>query len=186
MEYSKLFDLGHPTFYMMTIDERSFDIIYLQLALIRKKGVIRMLRGYKSTTTSDFFNEAAAALQFPYYFGENWAAFDECIVDLSWLEGDAYLLMIRNANLLLCTDYDGEVFKILTRIFSDASKEWLTPNKDDPNRLLPIPFHVLLQCENSLGSSALSQRLLDAGVEFEIFIPPDPLYPQIPKEKSSN
>jgi hypothetical protein len=29
--------------------------------------------------------EFAASFQFPYYFGENWPAFDECINDLSWL-----------------------------------------------------------------------------------------------------
>jgi hypothetical protein len=38
---------------------------------------VRFLRGRKMTTTASLLDEFSAALQFPYYFGGNWDAFDE-------------------------------------------------------------------------------------------------------------
>lgn len=46
---------------------------------------IRAVRGRKMRTVHGLFDEMAAALQFPYYFEENWAAFDECLADMDWL-----------------------------------------------------------------------------------------------------
>src|SRR5437879_2485828 len=63
--------------------------------------LVRVLRGQKMSTPAGLFDEFAAALQFPYYFGENWNAFDECINDLEWLRSSAYLLIIVNADQLL-------------------------------------------------------------------------------------
>lgn len=40
------------------------------------------LDGYECRTEQDFFGSAARALDFPDYFGHNWAAFDECLSDL--------------------------------------------------------------------------------------------------------
>jgi len=63
--------------------------------------VMRALRGRKGTTREAFFDESAAALQFPYYFGENWDAFHDCITDLSWLRADAVVVYVTDANRLL-------------------------------------------------------------------------------------
>jgi len=46
-------------------------------------------------------NECSAVLQFPWYFGENWPAFDECIRDLSWLPADVYTLIITDSLAVL-------------------------------------------------------------------------------------
>lgn len=46
---------------------------------------VRTVRGSKMLTEDQLFTEVSAALQFPYYFGENWPAFDECLADLEWL-----------------------------------------------------------------------------------------------------
>ena len=46
---------------------------------------VRTVRGRKIRTVGRLFDEMAAALQFPYYFGENWPAFDECLADIDWL-----------------------------------------------------------------------------------------------------
>jgi len=56
--------------------------------LHKKRSIVRYLRGQKCTRKNNFFDEFAAALQFPYYFGQNWDAFDECINDLSWTSLD--------------------------------------------------------------------------------------------------
>jgi hypothetical protein len=46
---------------------------------------ISYLRGKNCRTEDAFLWEVAASFQFPYYYGGNWAAFDECIQDLEWL-----------------------------------------------------------------------------------------------------
>lgn len=46
---------------------------------------VSYLRGKNCKTEDDFLIEVAASFQFPDYYGENWAAFDECIQDLEWL-----------------------------------------------------------------------------------------------------
>ena len=38
---------------------------------------VSYLRGKNCKTEDDFLREVAASFQFPYYYGENWAAFDE-------------------------------------------------------------------------------------------------------------
>lgn len=59
--------------------------------------VVRELRGPKMHTTMGVFDEFAAAFQFPYYFGENKDAFDECLRDLDDFVGEAagYVAVIR-------------------------------------------------------------------------------------------
>ncbi|GAB2718807.1 barstar family protein [Nocardia thraciensis] len=65
--------------------------------------LVRELRGAKMRTTAGVFDEFAAAFQFPYYFGENKDAFDECLRDLSDFVGEApgYVAVIRDSDQLL-------------------------------------------------------------------------------------
>lgn len=44
------------------------------------------LRGKRCKTEEDFLIEVSSSFQFPYYYGENWPAFDECIQDLEWIK----------------------------------------------------------------------------------------------------
>src|SRR4051794_14218909 len=54
----------------------------------------RFIRGNKSRTAAAFFDESAAALQFPYYFGENWDAFHDCVTDLEWLHANKVVICL--------------------------------------------------------------------------------------------
>ncbi|NKY86496.1 barstar family protein [Nocardia veterana] len=65
--------------------------------------VVRELRGAKMRTTAGVFDEFAAAFQFPYYFGNNRDAFDECLRDLDDFVGEApgYVALIRDSGQLL-------------------------------------------------------------------------------------
>lgn len=64
---------------------------------------VRELRGTKMRTMAELFDEFAASFQFPYYFGANKDAFDECLRDLDDFVGDApgYVALIRTADDLL-------------------------------------------------------------------------------------
>ncbi|MFF3569440.1 barstar family protein [Nocardia jiangxiensis] len=65
--------------------------------------VVRELRGSKMRTLSGVFDEFAAAFQFPYYFGQNKDAFDECLRDLDEFVGPApgYVAVVRDSAQLL-------------------------------------------------------------------------------------
>ena len=52
------------------------------------------IRGYRCVNDLETFKEFSAAFQFPYYFGMNAAALDECLCDLSWLSFTGLFLMI--------------------------------------------------------------------------------------------
>jgi Barstar (barnase inhibitor) len=45
-------------------------------------------------------NEIATQLQFPNYFGFNWDALDECLSDLSWIEGNVVCIWHSDCPLL--------------------------------------------------------------------------------------
>ena len=62
--------------------------IYTQLYLAAESGAYTSyLRGTRCKTEDIMFYEVSASFQFPYYFGENWDAMDECLCDLEWLLG---------------------------------------------------------------------------------------------------
>ncbi len=85
----------------------------------------RLVRGQRCISRERLFHEFAAALQFPYYFGENWDAFEECVGDLSWLGGSGLLLFITNADKLLVGHPDD--FKMLVSILQSAHDEENSP-----------------------------------------------------------
>lgn len=167
MAQEQLFTLGKPCFYIIQADEATFQNLTMQLIHYYKSSIVRTIRGNKSKTLQSFLDECAAALQFPYYFGENWAAFDECITDLDWLEGDAYLLMVNNASSLL-SEAHPEDFETLLQILAKANEEWLTPNAYIPRNRNPTPFHVVFQCsvEDIL---TFTQQLTSFGTLFSQF-----------------
>jgi hypothetical protein len=111
---------------------------------------VAVLRGERMQTFQSLYQEIAAALQFPYYFGNNWNALDECIKDLEWLwlSSKAFIIGITNGELILSQEGndDRRAFGVLLKetcaIFSmpyDEEKEWGRPG---------IPFHIIMQCQD--------------------------------------
>ncbi len=165
MDNPRLFEAGPPGLHLVISEPSEFENFFLQLTASHRDGIIRKIRGRKSRTLDEFFSEVGAALQFPYYFGENWPAFSECITDLEWLTGNAYLLLISEANLLL-QNADITDFRVLLRILTEANSEWVTPNQYIPRSRPKTAFHVILQCTRS-EFTALSERLVQAGIEVD-------------------
>lgn len=111
-----------------------------------KDTVLRYVRGKRMCKLDAMFDEFAATFQFPYYFGHNWPAFDDCMEDLDWLPGAKYLLVILDSAQLLRDDEPVEM-KVLFKILEKVCREWGTPIAkgecwDRPAK----PFHVLFQC----------------------------------------
>lgn len=66
---------------------------------------IAFLRGSRCRSEEAFWWEISAAMQFPSYFGENWAALDDCLCDLDWLHFSKLIISIDDYRLL----FDGNV-----------------------------------------------------------------------------
>ena len=96
---------------------------------------LRFVRGAKMETVGELFDEFAAAFQFPYYFGENWAAFDECIADLEWIESDIYITVITTASKLLANESLDQL-DVFFKYVDKAAVEFAAQNKT---------FFVILQ-----------------------------------------
>lgn len=170
--YALLTTLDAPALYVMPEGEDEFANLALGLAIRDPSAVVRTVRGRKSRTVASFFNEIAAALQFPYYFGENWNALNDVLGDLEWSPGSAYLILIADADQLLA-DGDDE-FQILMQIFTRMRVRWLTPNQYMPRARQPTPFHVLLQVADQDRVSRLSERLSRAETTFDILVDSTP------------
>ena len=144
MDPQLLLTLGKPCLYATACSDEAFENLRWPLSNLSEQTVVRFIRGERCTTVPNLHDEVSAVLQFPYYYGHNWAALDECIRDLDWMEGDVYILLVRHAGLLL-READHEDFAILMRILLRANLDWVTPNAYIPRTRVPTPFHVLLQ-----------------------------------------
>jgi hypothetical protein len=95
-------------------------------------------------TIDALFNEFSSQLDFPSYFGRNWDALDECLADLNWLPGSAYVLLIEHARYTLDNEPPSQL-ETFFRIIECVAKEWATPVNnyefwDRPE----IAFHLVL------------------------------------------
>ena len=116
--------------------------------------IARVVRGTKSRSMRELFDELAAAWQFPPYFGENWNAVDECLDDMDWLPCDHYVMVITDAHLLL-KDEKADAL----RVFVDVLEEL----KAGPKK---APFRTVFQTDAS-HRAAFHARLTTAGAKPE-------------------
>lgn len=127
---------------------------------------VRSVRGRKMRTIGGLFDEMAAALQFPYYFGENWPAFDECLSDMDWLPINAgVVILVYDAVEVLADAAEAELAN-LARSIEGARSSYSEPIElgewwDRP----AVPFHVILHSRHPKESGALRARWQKAGAE---------------------
>lgn len=78
------------------------------------------IRGQKSYTKESFFAEISAALQFPWFFGNNWSALEDCLKDFL-VEPDYYsqLIFLAATELFTLQPYNLKIFlEVLLRAVS--------------------------------------------------------------------
>ena len=86
-----------------------------------------VFRGQKMQTCDSAFDEMSAALQFPYYFGNNWNAFDECLNDPDWMPRGRLVIVLTHAERLFAQEKLQEhQVKTLVKILERASVDWTT------------------------------------------------------------
>jgi hypothetical protein len=129
--------------FLLAPEEKAYDLSRDLAQSAPCQVVSRVIRGRKAQSKDALFDESAAALQFPPYFGENWDAYDECLADLEWLPAEAYALWITNATRLLDSE-PPEQFQTALRIWDNASQEWGKPVSGEWARPARA-FHVILQ-----------------------------------------
>lgn len=107
--------------------------------------VVRFFRGKNMSTVQGLYNEFAAALQFPDYFGYNAGAFDECLEDLSWLPAEAYVLAIFDSADFL--RIDPAQLPLFIDAFERIATKWSAPITQGETWDRPaVPFHVIFHC----------------------------------------
>lgn len=119
------------------------------------EGVFRKMRGQKCRTAHALFDEFAAALQFPGYFGENWDALNDCLSDLSWLNAKAVMLAITDAPRLLEAVPPGELHRFAA-VLNQVCATWNQGKK-------PRPLHVMLYASPQ-EEAAFLKRCASAGL----------------------
>ncbi|HWL35034.1 MAG TPA: barstar family protein [Frankiaceae bacterium] len=112
--------------------------------------VVRVLRGQKMRTWQGLFDETAAALQFPWYFGENLDALFDCITDLDWLPRAAgYVLVINHPDEVLADAGPGALHQFAT-LLGAAREQWTTPVEQGESWDRPaVPFHVVMHATSN-------------------------------------
>jgi hypothetical protein len=90
-------------------------------------------------------DEFAAALQFPQYFGENWAAFDECLSDMEWLLPAAGIAIVMYDAVEVLADSPDEL-GVLVSVLDKASNAYAQPVTGGHAWDRPaVPFRLILQ-----------------------------------------
>jgi RNAse (barnase) inhibitor barstar len=166
MDLKKIFSsISPPYLHLVICDTREFANWSVPWLDLEKRDIVaRIIRGKKCSTAKDLFNEFSAALQFPYYFGENWDALDECITDLEWIPGNGYLFFISDADKILPnSDRD---FHILIDLLQKAGKEWAESHETDQNfPRSPKCFHVVFHCQPAFEHKMI-EKLVNVKAEF--------------------
>ena len=119
-----------------------------------RQAVVRLLRAAKARTVPALFDEFAAALQFPYYFGENWDALYECLTDLEWLPGDANILFITDSQWLLDRE-SSEKFALLLDVLENAAQRWNAG--EEASLEPPRALHLVFQCSPESAPAFLTR-----------------------------
>jgi RNAse (barnase) inhibitor barstar len=166
MQENLLFDPEGPAICILTAPPFEMANYLMAWTPAHPEWDILRVRGTKSANEASFFDELAAALQFPYYFGENWNAVWDCITDLNWLKGSSFLIVFDSADQLLADSDRG--FQFLIEVLKDAHDRWHRETADfGPKGRQPIAFQSVFACDPS-AVDALSQRLSAAGATFTL------------------
>jgi RNAse (barnase) inhibitor barstar len=120
----------------------------LQHFAAASKTNLVVLPGKTIQSKADLLDACATALAFPNYFGHNWDALADCLMDLSWLPAQGQLILYDHPAALI--QHAPATWATAAAIFTQAAHYWRDHNRR---------FSVLL-CHSA--GTALSVPLLRA------------------------
>lgn len=134
-------------------------------AVFEVAGAVRRLDGSRMLTEPELFAEFARRLDFPGYFGHNWAALEDCLANLEWLSAPAYLLVIDGAEHVL-DEADPAELAVFGALLQRVAQTWSEPIEkgewwDRPG----MDFGVLLHSSTETGAEAVRSRWAAVGIE---------------------
>jgi Barstar (barnase inhibitor) len=142
LAWQELLSMDSPWAYLTICSEGDIDDFVIDGIHQNQNSVVRIVRGRRCSELRLFFQEWAAALQFPWYFTEGWPGFDECINDLSWLGRRPFIVFVTDIDKVL--DEREQDFDILIDILRLAAEQWVRPSGAiQPSRGEPIQFAVV-------------------------------------------
>ena len=74
-----------------------------------------------------FLKQAAAALHFPNYFGNNWDALADCLTDMEWHEADGFVILYDNFDTF--AENERDQFGVALKIFAESAEFWCSRRK---------------------------------------------------------
>jgi hypothetical protein len=80
------------------------------------------LDGRQVHSKASFLRAAAAAMDFPAYFGHNWDAFEESVNDLTWAPAAGYVLLYDHLWRFACEQPDA--WAVARAILQAACEQW--------------------------------------------------------------
>ena len=142
MDLRPLLRSGPPTALVLTGDWRAVVDLQGRLHQAHPDTTFVHLRGGKMRTAAGFFDELAAALQFPSWFGENWDALTDIARFRGWFAG--IVLGVYDAHDLLVDASDTD-----RRTAAAVLEQCNRYGKDEPPADVAADdedgFHLLLQ-----------------------------------------
>jgi hypothetical protein len=164
MDVRLLFNADGPALAVLVVTPSTLADLLMSWTGENPEWAVRRIRGEKSSDETRFFDEVAAALQFPYYFGENWDAFAECIRDLSWLWRPNFLLVFDGVEHLLAES--DERLSLLLGELAAAHDHWRDQRGSfGSDGMRPVAFQSVLACAPS-AAPAFDDRMKRAGIDF--------------------
>jgi hypothetical protein len=148
---------GSAGLHLVQTDERTLCNLGWAIADRDPYPDVKTIRGRKSRSVEALFDEMGAALQFPYYFGDNWGALEEVLRDLSWAPRRGFILLFSSAELVLAEANETKA-PLLPKTLSRAHAHW---------RERGVPFHAVFQGATDAATARVSSRLRAAGEAFD-------------------
>ena len=116
----RLFNLDKDGVYMEKLKKSPQDAYELFYENSHIHGrYTAMIHGKRCTSLNEFLREFSVAFQFPWYFGENWAAWDECATDLDWLVFQSIAVIIDDYDSFFSEEPNKE------ELLSELEKEFV-------------------------------------------------------------
>lgn len=135
---------------------------------VTEGSAVRRLLGNRCETLSGFWQEVAAAWQFPDHFGDNYHALVDCLSDLDWVRAPHHVTLIRDADRFLAKE-PLETFNMVMGGFIRSAE-----NRADPSlagydsATQPGSLHTVMVVEPAYLEQIMQRFVGIAAGDFEV------------------